>query len=137
MEYLKVKWRHFHTDEPIEIYSEINPDRWEIRKVELFADGSTSYASPLYHTGSTWLAETPIPKLDEINRDAQFEGALIDRHRFERIWLMSSEMILLHEPQLVKTIQDQVDQTSFNLNEFVVRAVEHYLNSQRELIRQV
>ncbi|MEM7533214.1 MAG: hypothetical protein AAF639_13620 [Chloroflexota bacterium] len=136
MEYLKIKWDHAHSDEPIEIYSEISPDRWEIRKVELFPDGSTSYASPLYHTGSTWLAEIPIPELDEINRDSQFEGTLIDRHRFERIWLMSSEMILLHEPQLVKTIQERVDQVQGNLNEFVLQAVEHYLDSQKGLVKQ-
>ena len=57
MEYLKVKWRHHHPDEPIEIYSEINQDRWEVRKVEVFRDGTSTYAFPLYHTGDTWLAE--------------------------------------------------------------------------------
>ncbi|MEM7539086.1 MAG: hypothetical protein AAF639_43410, partial [Chloroflexota bacterium] len=95
-----------------------------------------SYASPLYHTGSTWLAEIPIPELDEINQDSQFESTLIDCHRFERVWLMSSEMILLHEPQLVKTIQERVDQAQFNLNEFVVQAVEHYLDSHKGFVKQ-
>ena len=100
MEYLKVKWQHHHADEPVEIYSEINQERWEIRKVELFRDGTTSYASPFHHTGNTWLAEAPIPEFSEINADSQFEGELIDRHDFERVWFMSSQMITLYEPQL-------------------------------------
>ena len=85
MEYLKVTWQHHHSDEPVEIYSEINEDRWEIRKVELFSDGTSTYASPFYHTGHTWLAEAPIPDLAEINSDSQFEGELINRRDFERI----------------------------------------------------
>ncbi len=55
MKYLKVKWRHHHINEPIEIYSEINQDGWEIRKVELFHDDTISYASPFHQTGDTWL----------------------------------------------------------------------------------
>jgi len=127
MKYLKVKWQHQHFDEPIEIYSEINQDHWEIRKVELFYDGKTSYASPFYHTGSTWLAEAPIPDLAEINTDLEFEGEWISRYEFERVWLMSSEMITLHEPQLVQNIQKFVDQKHLNINEFVAQAVQHYI----------
>ena len=59
--------------------------------------------------------------------DTQFHGELIDRHEFERIWLMSSEMITLHEPQLVQTIQKVIAQRHLNLNEFVTKAVQHYL----------
>lgn len=129
MKYLKVKWLHHHPDEPVAIYSEIDQDRWEVRKVEILQDGTSTYASPFYRTGDTWLAEAQLPDLKEINKDSQFKAELIPRHDFERIWLMSTEMITLHEPQLVREIQTVVKEKQLNVNEFVVRAIQHYLKA--------
>lgn len=130
MEYLKVKWYHQHQDEPIEIYSELNPERWEIRKVEIFRDGDTSYASPIQRTGTTWLAEAPLPALTEINAQKDFEGTVIDRQTFERMWLMSSEMITLHDPKLVQSLQKLVGKQPLNINELVEQAVQQYLETE-------
>jgi len=90
MKYLKVKWLHHHLDEPVEIYSEIDSNRWEVRKVELFQDGTTTYVSPFHQIGTTRLAEVPILELEEINTDIQFEGEWISQRDFDRIWLMSN-----------------------------------------------
>lgn len=98
--------------------------------MEIVADGSTSYASPIQRTGNSWLAETPIPDLADINADAQFEGQSITQHEFERLWLMSSEMITLHEPTLVKTIQNALAQNHLKAEEFVAQAINSYLDVQ-------
>ena len=36
--------------------------------------------------GTTWLGEKPVPPLDEINADRQFEVVELDAAQFERVW---------------------------------------------------
>jgi hypothetical protein len=38
MTYIKVLWIHKNKDEPIELYSELDEDRYETKKVEIFID---------------------------------------------------------------------------------------------------
>jgi len=86
MRYLRVHWSHFHPDEPIEIYSEINENGWEVRKVELFPDGSVGFASPSEGMGSTMLSLEPLPAPEEIASDPQFRPVEISREEFEKVW---------------------------------------------------
>jgi hypothetical protein len=37
MSYLKVKWNRSFPDEPMLLYSELDRERWEVRKVEFFS----------------------------------------------------------------------------------------------------
>ncbi|WP_421996326.1 DUF6881 domain-containing protein [Reyranella sp.] len=46
MKYIKVRWRHCLPNEPVTLYSEIDEDRWERRKVYVFADGSFGFLRP-------------------------------------------------------------------------------------------
>jgi hypothetical protein len=71
MEYIKVKWLHSHPDEPVLLYSELDDNRWETRKVEVFADGSIGFASATEDTSSTntKLSIVPIPTVEEIASD--------------------------------------------------------------------
>ena len=46
MIYLKVKWNHSFSDEPVLLYSELDRERWEVRKVEVFPGGRMAYAGP-------------------------------------------------------------------------------------------
>lgn len=89
--YLKVIWNHNFQDEPVWLFSEIDFDRWETRKVELFRDGTYSYADSSNSTGSTRLGEEPIPELESIAEDPQFEPVLIERDEFEAVWKLASE----------------------------------------------
>ena len=86
MRYLHVQWVHDHPDEPVEIYSEINDDRWELRKVELFPDGSAGFASSTEGMGSTMLSVEPLPAVEEIGSDPQFKPVEISREEFEKVW---------------------------------------------------
>jgi len=86
MNYIKVKWNHSHPGEPIWLYSEIDDDRRETRKVEVFADGRRRYASRTESEGGTRLGEAPIPQLIEISYDPQFQPAAIAKEEFEAVW---------------------------------------------------
>ena len=86
MKYLKVKWLHEFTDEPILIYSEINEDRSEIRKVEIFPNCEYGYAYDTGTKGTTQLSETPLPLEQDMGSDPQFVPIIISIDEFEEIW---------------------------------------------------
>ncbi|WP_394837690.1 DUF6881 domain-containing protein [Pendulispora rubella] len=86
MNYIRVNWRHSHPDEPITLYSELNAERWEVRKVEVFKCGRYGFAGTEESSGDTKLGEMPVPDLDEIATDPQFEPAEITREEFEDAW---------------------------------------------------
>ena len=46
MTHLKVKWIHSYPDEPVIIYSELDHELWELRKVEVLPGGRMGYAGP-------------------------------------------------------------------------------------------
>jgi hypothetical protein len=86
MSYMKVEWIHSHACEPVLLYSELDEERWEKRKVEIFANGHCGYASSTESAGSTRLGEIPVPCLPEIATDPQFKPTEITQQEFEEIW---------------------------------------------------
>jgi hypothetical protein len=88
--HIKVSWKHSDIEEPVELYSELDDVRWEIRKVEVFRNGALGYACHSVSRGGTFLGLTPIPSLAEIARDPQFEPVEIVRNEFEDIWLRAT-----------------------------------------------
>lgn len=86
MKYLKIRWRHDFTDEPQWLYSEIDANRAETRKVEVYPSGELGFAYCLESNGSTQLSETNLPSNEEIASDSQFEVFDIDQKEFEEIW---------------------------------------------------
>lgn len=86
MRYQRVRWAHDAVEVPILLYSEIDDDGWEIRKVEEFRSGFRDLASRDVETGGSFLGIEPIPPLDEINLSAEFDGALISAEDFETVW---------------------------------------------------
>ena len=86
MQYIKVKWIHSFPDEPMWLYSEIDDDRWEIRKVYVFPNGTCEYAGPNGNRGSTKLGIEPVPPLEEIASDPEFLPEEIPAEQFETIW---------------------------------------------------
>jgi hypothetical protein len=86
MTYMKTEWLHDFRDEPVEIYSELDASRWEVRKVEILRDGTCLYAWENGATGSSVLAEKHIPTMEEIGRDPQFRPTEISKENFEALW---------------------------------------------------
>jgi hypothetical protein len=86
MTYLKVKWNHSFPNEPALLYSELDRDRWEIRKVEVFPGGSMGYAGPDGAVEGTNLGVEPVPSVEEIAADPEFEPEVISKAEFEKVW---------------------------------------------------
>jgi hypothetical protein len=84
--YERVRWLHNNPDFPIWIYSELDAERWETRKVEIFADGRIGYADQAEEIGGTGLSVEPLPPLGKIAGDPQFAVDVISSDEFERIW---------------------------------------------------
>jgi hypothetical protein len=84
--YLKVVWHHSFPDEPKLLYSELDDDRWEVRKVEIFPDGKQGYADKFIASGGTRLSKEPLPSIADIAIDPQFEPLVISRAEFESVW---------------------------------------------------
>ena len=86
--YLAVEWRHDdprEAGEPVMLYSELDEARWETRKVEVWADGSTGWADA-DHEVDSGLSELPIPSLEEIEASGPFRAREITAAEFEAIW---------------------------------------------------
>jgi len=86
MKYLHVKWRHDLPHQPTDIYTELDDDRWETRKVEVFADGRIQYADGVDSTGKTDLGELPSPTLRERRPSDVLTTTEIDETTFEHMW---------------------------------------------------
>ena len=74
MDYVKVRWLHQHASEPILLLSELDAERYEVRKVEVFADGPTV------------LGERPVPLAADIAADPEFVIEGLDGREFEMAW---------------------------------------------------
>lgn len=86
MTYLKVKWTNAAAHQPVLIYSELDHDRWEIRKVEVFRDGRMGYADADVVVGEIGLSDVPMRSLEKIAANPKFEPEVISKAEFEKIW---------------------------------------------------
>jgi hypothetical protein len=86
MRYIKVEWHHDHNDMPILLYSELDEERWEVRKVEVFRGGSLGYAGHFGSHGPTMLGLVPVPPLAEIASSPEFKPTEITNEEFEEVW---------------------------------------------------
>lgn len=57
---ISVQWLHSNPNYPIELLSELDNERNEVRKVEIFADGRMQFANSVAHTLDT-VACSPKP----------------------------------------------------------------------------
>lgn len=84
--YFACLWHHDHPDEPVALYGELDEERMELRKVEVFRDGHGDVAGPEIETGTTMLGECAVPPLAEIATDPEFGPREITKEEFEAVW---------------------------------------------------
>jgi hypothetical protein len=85
--YERLEWVHDFKDEPCVIYSEIDDQRYEMRKIVVFKDGSMVKASlDNPESGSSALADQPFPSLEEVNSYAEFHAQEISAAKFNALW---------------------------------------------------
>ena len=94
MQYVLVEWEHDMEDEPYLIYSELNEDRMETRKMEFYRNGlSFSYGAERGHFDV--LADVPFPSdLREIERQGapgEFTARSLSPSLFYDIWNQTQE----------------------------------------------
>ena len=68
------------------LYSELDENRNELRKVEVYRDGRRDFSDGSSSTGNTKLSEEPILPILDINQDAQFEAFSIQQEEFDAVW---------------------------------------------------
>ncbi|UPJ52052.1 hypothetical protein IVB30_12275 [Bradyrhizobium sp. 200] len=93
MVYIKVSWKQDDPHTPILLYSELDDKRWEVRKVEVFPDGSLGYADRATSRGTTFLGLEPVPALSEIAAIPEFEPVAITKDEFEAVWLNATGQV--------------------------------------------
>jgi hypothetical protein len=94
LQYQRVQWIHDMPDEPVVLYSEVDENGREVRKVEEFRDGRLDLADDLTQTGSTELSEGPLPSLEAINANPTFSGEPISEGQFHFVWSRAWERLL-------------------------------------------
>ena len=83
MQYFKAQWRHDALGYPVEIWSELDADRFETRKMERDAAGNWKCWSTAHPEG---LGTVPVPALVAIEQEAEFTAVEIDRAAFKKTW---------------------------------------------------
>lgn len=91
--YIRVRWRHDVADEPIDLWSELDGDRYETRKLEFYRDGRVGYADATQAVEGTRLSELPLPALVEIGSDPHFEPQEVSQTEFEKLWRENSRSV--------------------------------------------
>jgi hypothetical protein len=94
MRYVKINWIHNHNDEPLQIYSEIGEDGYEIRKVEVFKNQKFGYAKDDVTVNGTALSDEIFPDLSELNGKDEWDemnSAEILQDDFESIWNIATQ----------------------------------------------
>ncbi|MDH0866883.1 hypothetical protein [Mitsuaria sp. GD03876] len=84
--HLKVGWHHEDAAYPVLYFCELDEERYEVRKVEVFADGRMAYAQEGEEVGGSWLGEAPAPSAAEIDADPEFQVLGFSAREFERAW---------------------------------------------------
>lgn len=95
MTYIRVRWTHSLPNTPVLLYSELDDQRWEVRKVEVYGDGHKGFASSAESAGDTGLGKEPIPPLTEIRSDPQFDPSEISKDEFEVVWVARNHSELI------------------------------------------
>lgn len=83
--HLLIKPHQQGINEPV-TYVELDEERWEVRKVQLFSDGRVISASGKGSTGTTTLADAPMPLLRDLRLSMKLEVVEIGRAEFEDVW---------------------------------------------------
>lgn len=78
--------RDSETD-PAVLWSEVDDDNWETRKVDEYGDGRLDFAPAEPQIGSTWLSVTnELPSVEELNVGDEFRASEVTRAEFETVW---------------------------------------------------
>ena len=87
MKYIKIHWIHNFKEEPEFIYSKIDKEGYEVKKVEIFKNGH--YIIYSENNNSDRLAEGIYPSLEELTFEEESESMQaieISEKEFNEVW---------------------------------------------------
>jgi len=90
MKYIYVKWKHNNTNDPTDIYTELDDQQWEYRKVEILKNGSCGFADKTREVGGSRLGIEPWPDLAMLGKEPEFSITEISKKEFEDQWLKAN-----------------------------------------------
>ncbi|WP_133637026.1 DUF6881 domain-containing protein [Zavarzinia compransoris] len=85
--YIHVRWLHSSSDFPVDLWCELDADRQEVRKVEIWLDGRVGYVSLAGGTRDTELSQDPVPSMEDLDLDPEFQAEAITKADFETCWI--------------------------------------------------
>lgn len=88
MFHIKIVWHHDNQYDPVTMYCELDANRYEVRKIEIFRSGKILHVTEKAEImDSCMLSELPWPTIEEINQDSQFIAREISQEEFQHVWL--------------------------------------------------
>ena len=84
--YIRHRWDHDFDNDPVELWSELDEHRFELRKLEYFRDGTVGYADRTESSSRTQLGDQPVPGNAEILSTGEFEELEVSEASFEERW---------------------------------------------------
>jgi hypothetical protein len=86
MTYEKLRWLQNLPGLPVLIFSEVDEARWEVRRIEVFADGTMRYADrDTPHDANTGLSEVQM-STGRSAGNPEFVFETIDADGFDKAW---------------------------------------------------
>ena len=81
--FLATEWIHEFKDQPRFLYFELDEERYDVRRVEVFRDGRA-----VRFEDEMELADQPVPSVQEINAapGGEFRAWDIGKAEFEELW---------------------------------------------------
>ena len=86
MECIDVQWHHANMGTSYRLVSELDDERFEVRKMEFFSDGKVGFAFAAGSLHGTQLGSIPVPSVDEINAAAEFTAKSLAISQFNLLW---------------------------------------------------
>ena len=79
-------WHHTNAYDPVTFFFELDDERYEMRRVEVFADGRRLRSDRIDPDAECSLSWEPMPMLAEIQAQEEFSAEVIDAAHFEHAW---------------------------------------------------
>ena len=86
MQYIRVTWARPLPDAPKWVCSEVDDNRRELRRVEIWEDGRRGFACNEFKSESTSLSREPVPSLDAFITSPRLRASALTRDEFESVW---------------------------------------------------
>jgi hypothetical protein len=99
--FIVVEWSAPGPGQPQLYYDEIDENRWSIRCIRIFADGTRHAFHERSYNWRDQMPEAAYPTLAEINTDPQFKAKRLFRKDFEKLW---SEVYGLNQHSMIEPI---------------------------------